>query len=151
VTDVVVSVAVAALVLLVAFWLGWRRQRWRQDDPEWVDRWRELGRARRRRILRAVRKGRAVDDPRDAEVAADLAVRLQRTKPGTWKGFGGDALPIALAVPATLLALSSRDPVALGFGALPLVTTTFLVAWARRLRRHAREAERANRELAAQV
>src|SRR5690242_4032072 len=35
--------------------------------------WLELDRARRRRVARAVRKGRAVEDPRDAPYAAGFA------------------------------------------------------------------------------
>ena len=47
-----------------------------QDD--WNRRWKEIGPERRRRILRAVQRGEAVNDVRDAAFALELIDRRRR-------------------------------------------------------------------------
>jgi len=45
---------------------------------EWTRKWRALPREQRRRIVRAVARGEAVVDPRDAALAVELIDRRQR-------------------------------------------------------------------------
>lgn len=72
---VVPIVFAAVIVAVVGLW-AWRRDRrsaGRSSYRAWYDgRWRKVDPERRRRIARAVRQGRAVDDPRDASLALEF-------------------------------------------------------------------------------
>ena len=49
-----------------------RRRSRHTGFPEWQKRWKNVDRARRKRIVRAVNAGRALPDPEDAQLALEL-------------------------------------------------------------------------------
>jgi Flp pilus assembly protein TadB len=70
-----VLVIILAAVHLILFRPTMRRLRQvKQEGREFRRRWRELDRARRREVIRALRHGQAVTEPREAELALE-AVR----------------------------------------------------------------------------
>jgi hypothetical protein len=107
-------------------------------------RWLELDRARRRRIGRAVRKGRAVKDPRDAPYAVGVADATLE-----WLWWRSRFRPLHLLLLVVLLAeigfTWSWSP---GLFVYPLVVFTWLRLRAPRLRRKIAQSRGANAALA---
>jgi hypothetical protein len=109
-------------------------------------RWLELDRARRRRVARAVRKGRAVEDPRDAPYAVGFADASLDWL--SWqRRFRPLHLLLVLLILAELLLTGGWRPALLLY---PLVGFTFLRLRAPRLRRRVEAARAANAEIASQ-
>jgi hypothetical protein len=110
-------------------------------------RWLALDRPRRRRIARAVRKGQAVDDPRDAPYAVGFADASLE-----WLSWRARFRPFHLVLLVLLLAeigLTWRwRPAAFLY---PLLVIAFLRLRAPRLRRKIAAAREANRRLLAQL
>jgi len=146
-----VVAANVALLELVWRWLDRRRRAGRSflgaplDDPleglPWRKRW-EIGRA----ILR----GEAVRDPRDAELAARAAEHQRRLAQAqgrpSWRAM--HLLVAAGAVPAILFAIRGDGPMwmaVLGAGAIVAAAAQLLLRG--RVERRAQAAERRNREL----
>ena len=118
---------------------------------------RGLDRGARRRIRAAVRRGVAVDDPREAAVAVGVARNLSRVG-GRMRRFRAvgwlfAVLELALAIPVVLIvvrAIRAGDPAALLDSLLPLVPLSALVAThvlTARLYRRAAAAAEANARL----
>jgi hypothetical protein len=108
--------------------------------------WLELDRDRRRRIARAVRKGRAVEDPRDAPYAVGFADASLDWL--SWRRrFRPLHLLLLVLVLAELTLTGGWRPALLLY---PLVGFTFLRVRAPRLRKQVTAARTANAELAAQ-
>jgi hypothetical protein len=109
-------------------------------------RWLELERDRRRRIARAVRKGRAVEDPRDAPYAVGFAAASIDWL--SWKRrFRPLHLLLLVLVLAELTLTGGWRPALLLY---PLVGFSFLRLRAPRLRRRVTAARVANEELASE-
>jgi hypothetical protein len=140
-----------ALALGVMFGLRARRRTKSDGHDAWRERWRDLDRGRRRRILRAVRRGEAVSDPRDAALALefierqrDIAERMRAGRLSRWFG----KLHVALIVVATIsVALVARDPVVAGIVCLPLVYIGALRLYGRRLETRIAAARQKNAQL----
>jgi hypothetical protein len=69
--------AVIAVSALFGFWT-WRKQRRTGYRAWYYGRWKKVDRARRRRIARAVRRGKAVSDPRDSALAVEMIDAQQK-------------------------------------------------------------------------
>jgi hypothetical protein len=125
---------------------------------------RSLPRERRRALGRAVREGRAVDDPRDVELAVAWAQRVQRSWGARWllpaiRPHGKRAFlwcvhaawVVAVIVTALIGATWHRGGIirwaAVAVLAYCILSTTWLVRLILRTRWNAPEAERRNREL----
>jgi hypothetical protein len=110
-------------------------------------RWLALDRPRRRRIARAVRKGRAVDDPRDAPYALGFADASLE-----WLSWRARFRPLHLLLIVLLLAevglTWSWRPAGILY---PLLVVGFLRLRAPALRRRISAAREANRQLLAQL
>jgi hypothetical protein len=110
--------------------------------------WRDVDQARRRRVARAVRAGRAVDDPRDAPYAVAFAAWLYErlaTPAHRVVLFHSSLFVFAVAM------IASREWTL--YGSVTLVYPTALlvamVLWRPRLRARVAAARTANEELAA--
>jgi hypothetical protein len=125
---------------------------------------RSLPRERRRELGRAVRAGRAVNDPRDAQLAVAWTQRMQRSKWPSWflpatRPHGKRAFlwwmhaawVVAVIVTALIGAIWHRGEIirwaAVAVLAYSILSTTWLFRLILRTRWNAREAERRNREL----
>jgi hypothetical protein len=69
--------AVIAISALFGFWT-WRKQRRTGYRAWYYGRGKKVDRARRSRIARAVRRGKAVSDPRDAALAVEMIDAQQK-------------------------------------------------------------------------
>jgi hypothetical protein len=108
--------------------------------------WLELDRDRRRRVARAVRKGRAVEDPRDAPYAVGFADASLEWL--SWKRrFRPLHLLLVVLVLAELTLTGGWHPALLFY---PLVGFTYLRLRAPRLRKRVTEARAANAEVVSQ-
>jgi hypothetical protein len=108
--------------------------------------WLQLDRGQRRRVARAVRKGRAVDDPRDAPYAVGFADASLDWL--SWKRrFRPLHLLLLVLVIAELTLTGGWRPALLLY---PLVGFMFLRLRAPRLRKRVRGARAANAELVSQ-
>ena len=123
-------------------------QSWR--DP-W---WRGLDRERKKRIARAVRGGRAVDNPTDAPLAVKAARQMQRVE---GRVASRRRLYVHLALVAIFLAVQIPRVHHRPSSVYVLVIAAAIYAWifwlstfviVKRLAVRAHEAERLNRELA---
>ena len=65
-----------------------RRQTDRSGYNAWFKHWKKIDRGRRRRILRAIRRGDAVDDPRDAPLALEAIEHQQMLNARIFAGRG---------------------------------------------------------------
>jgi hypothetical protein len=124
---------------------------------------RALPSKRRRALVRAVREGRAVDDPRDAAFAVALARRVQaapwlrwalpETRPHGRRAilwFGHAALLLLAVVVAVVFAWNSLGLarwIVVGILAYGIVSIPWTLGVILRTRWNAPEAERRNREL----
>jgi len=109
--------------------------------------WLQLDRARRRRVARAVRRGRAVDDPRDAPYAVGFADASLDWL--SWKRrFRPVHLLLFTLVLAELVLTGGWRPALVLY---PLLGFAFLRLRAPRLRKRATAARELNAELARQL
>jgi hypothetical protein len=146
---VVAFVFTFLIVAVVGLWT-WRRQR-RSGHRSWYyERWRKVDRDRRRRILRAVRRGEAVQDPRDAALAVefiDAQQQLTRKRtPGA--GWMNRVHYLVLALLAVSVALATPDLRLIGFGLLPLGYLLAIRLFVHRLQGRLASAREKNERLA---
>jgi hypothetical protein len=131
------AIAMGALFIGALFGLRARRRIKRNVDDAWLKRWRSVDRIRRRRIMRAVRRGEAVSDPRDAALAVELiawqrqlAVGMRAGRFSRWSGRFHDVLMVVATVS---IALVTHDLALVGLVSLPLVYIVGLRLYNRRL------------------
>jgi hypothetical protein len=140
-SDTLILVALTAAITVPSMAIGWRRGR-RRVDPDWRRRWKSVERSRRRRIARAVRAGRAVDDPRDAELAAELAQKVTVALPKMRRHV---LLLLTSVAIVTVTALLVRDMWLVAYESVSIVLAVVATALLWRARRRAADAEAANR------
>jgi hypothetical protein len=117
---VVAYVFTLLIVAVVGLWT-WQRQRRTGYRSWYYDTWRKVDRDRRRRILRAVRRGEAADDPRDAALALEFIDHQQLTRDRTHGGSWTSRLHyVLLALLAISVGLTTPDFKLIGFALLPL-------------------------------
>jgi hypothetical protein len=143
--SVVLLFVVAAAVGLFA----WQRQRRSQYQDWYYQRWRKVDRERRRRIVRAVRHGEAVEDPRDAALALEFIDAQHRL---TQKSGGGARWTmrvhyVLLASLALSLSFVRPDAKLIAFSVLPLAYLLALRLAAQRLRARVAAAREKNEQL----
>lgn len=123
------------VVLFAFFYFGLRKDR----DPEWERRWRQLPMGDRLRISSAARRGEALEDPLEAELAAGSARQQGDLLAGSTTGL---TLQIVVAV-AIALAGVAQGSFLIVIGGLALLGLGY---WRfRRMRDAARNLERAQR------
>jgi Flp pilus assembly protein TadB len=137
------------IVVVVALWT-WRRQR-RSGYRSWYsETWRTVDRDRRRRILRAVRRGEAVEDPRDAALALEFIGAQQqlarKRTPGA--GWMNRAHYLLLALLAVSVAVTTPDVRLIGLGLLPLGYLLGIRLFVHRLQGRVASAREKNERLA---
>jgi len=144
-------IPLAALAVGTLFGLQARRRIKRNVDDAWLKRWRSVDRDRRRRIMRAVRRGEAVSDPRDAALAGELiawqhelAVGMRAGRFSRWSGRFHDALMVVATVS---IALFIHDFALVGLVSLPLVYIAGLRLYNRRLETRIAAAREKNAQL----
>jgi hypothetical protein len=145
---VVAFVFTFLIVAVVGLWT-WRRQRRIGSHSWYCDTWRKVDRDRRRRILRAVRRGEAVDDPRDAALALefiDHQQRLTRDR-GHGKGWVTRMHYVLPALLAVSVALTTPDLKLIGFAFLPLGYLLALRLFVHRLQVRVSSAREKNEQL----
>ena len=143
----VTAVFVVAIAIPAAA-IGWRKGRRRVAKDEWAQKWRSIDPDRKRRIGRAVRAGRAVEDPRDAALAAEAAARFLRWNFNFKRSATLELVALVLLLPGILLAVGRSNRLelfAVIAGPASLLFATLWVGW---FRRRAAAAEEANRKLA---
>jgi hypothetical protein len=145
---VVAFVFTFLIVAVVGFWT-WRRQRRTGHHSWYYDTWRKVDRDRRRRILRAVRRGEAVDDPRDAALALEFIDHQQLTRDRAHgKGWVTRLHYVLVALLAVSLALTTSDFKLIGFALLPLGYLLAIRLFVHRLRGRVASAREKNEQLA---
>jgi len=118
-------------------------------DRAWLKRWRSVDRDRRRRILRAVRRGEAVSDPRDATLALEL-IAWQRKVAGLGAGRFSRWLGrfhLLLVVGAVSTALITHDLRLVALVSLPVVYIGGLRIFNRHLQTRIAAAQEKNAQL----
>ena len=143
-----VTAVFVALIAVPAAVIGWRKGRQRVAKDEWVKTWRSVDPDRKRRIGRAVRAGRAVDDPRDAALAAEAAARLLRWNFDFKRLALLELVAAVVALPGILLAVGRPNRLELIAAVVGPGSLLFFTLWVGWFRRRAASAEKANRRLA---
>jgi hypothetical protein len=145
---VVAFVFTLLIVAVVGLW-AWRRQRKTGYHSWYYDTWRKVDRDRRRRILRAVRRGEAVDDPRDAALALEFIDHQQLTRDRAHgKGWVSRLHYVLLALLAVSVAFTTPDFKVIGFAFLPLGYLLALRVFVHRLQGRVSSAREKNEQLA---
>jgi hypothetical protein len=153
----VTSIAIASVALFIGalFGLQARRRIKRNVDDAWLKRWRSVDRDRRRRIRRAIRRGEAVSDPRDAALAVELIAWQQELAEGMragrfsrWSWRFHDVLMVV--VPVSILSVT-HDFVLAGVVALPVLYIAGLSLYNRRLETRIAAAREKNAQLVDQL
>jgi hypothetical protein len=146
---VVVAFVFTLLIGAVVGLWAWRRQRKTGYHSWYYDTWRKVDRDRRRRILRAVRRGEAVDDPRDAALALEFIDHQQLTRDRAHgKGWVSRLHYVLLALLAVSVALTTPDFKVIGFAFLPLGYLLALRVFVHRLQGRVSSAREKNEQLA---
>jgi len=121
-------------------------------DDEWVRKWRSIPVEQRRRIVRAVARGEAVGDPRDAPLALEVIdrreQRLQSARSGWFSRWLSGRHLVVLACIGVVAAVLFHDFFVIG---LVLLTALYVVGFRvflRRLEKSIAEARRNNEPLA---
>ena len=150
-----IAVAMGALAMGALFGLKARRRIKRNVDDAWLKRWRSVDRSRRRRIMRAVRRGEAVSDPRDAALAVELiawqrelAVQMRDGRFSRWSGRFHDVVIVGAAVS---VAFVTHDLALVSLVALPVVYIAGLRLYSRRLETRIAAAREKNAQLLDQL
>jgi Flp pilus assembly protein TadB len=136
------------IVAAAGYW-GWRRTR-RSGYRSWYDRrWRMVERDRRRRIVRAVRQGRAVEDPRDASLAIEfIDAQRQLTEQAIGKSRWTIRLHYVLLASVALWVVVARPDLELvAISVLPLAYLLAIRFVANRLRGRVAAAREKNERL----
>jgi len=146
---VVVAFAFTLLIVAVVFGWTWQRQRRTGYRSWYYDRWKRVDRDRRRRILRAVRRGEAVDDPRDAALALEFIDHQQLTRDRAHGGGWTSRLHyVLLALLAISVGLTTPDFKLIGFALLPLGYLLAIRLFVHRLQGRVASAREKNEQLA---
>jgi hypothetical protein len=146
---VVVAFVFTLLIVAVVFGWTWKRQRRTGYRSWYYDKWKRVDRDRRRRILRAVRRGEAVDDPRDAALALEFIDHQQLTRDRAQGGGWTSRLHYGLlALLAVSVALTTPDFKLIGFALLPLGYLLAIRLFVHRLRGRVASAREKNEQLA---
>ena len=121
-------------------------------DDEWARKWRSLPTEQRRRIVRAVARGEAVADPRDAPLALELIdMRERRLQIGRSRWFARFltkrhvVILICFAVVGVVL---THDYLVIGIALLGALNLAAVQIFLRRTERKLAEARRNNEPLA---
>ena len=115
----------------------------KEEGPAFRERWRQLDPARRREILRAIRRGQPVTDPQEAELALE-AIRNGERVAAAVQPFQLLYPPALVAFTVYAFAEHSRFLIVFGAVLVGLVAATWLLQWQRtRRRRSAAAATRA--------
>jgi Flp pilus assembly protein TadB len=124
----------------------------KRRDDEWTRKWRSIPPEQRRRIVRAVARGEAVSDPRDAPLALEVIDRreqkLQSARTGwfsRWLSGRHLAIVACLGVVAAVL---FHDFVVVGVALLTALYVVGFRVFLRRLETSIAEARRKNEQLA---
>jgi len=124
----------------------------KRRDDEWIRKWRSIPPEQRRRIVRAVARGEAVSDPRDAPLALEVIDRreqkLQSARTGwfsRWLSGRHLAIVACLGVVAAVL---FHDFVVVGVALLTALYVVGFRVFLRRLETSIAEARRNNEQLA---
>jgi hypothetical protein len=149
------AVALGALAMGGLFGLQARRRIKRNVDDAWLKRWRSVDRDRRRRIVRAVRRGETVSDPRDAALAVELiawqrelAVQMRAGRFSRWSGRFHD---VVIVVAAVSIAVVTHDLALVSLVSLPVVYIASLRLYNRRLETRMAAAREKNAQLVDQL
>jgi hypothetical protein len=120
-----------------------------RDD--WTRKWKSVPAEQRRRIARAVARGEAVADPRDAPLAVELAERRQRLLQSRRSGWFSRWHLVIYAGSGVVAVVFTRDVV---FAALFVLSMLCFVASRvslRRIERRAGEAHQKNAQIVQQL
>jgi Flp pilus assembly protein TadB len=121
-------------------------------DDEWARKWRSIPVEQRRRIVRAVARGEAVADPRDAPLALEVIdrreQRLQSARSGWFSRWLSGRHLVILACIGLVAAFVFRDFLVIGLTLLTAVYVVGFRAFLRRLETSITEARRKNEQLA---
>jgi Flp pilus assembly protein TadB len=124
----------------------------KRRDDEWTRKWRSIPPEQRRRIVRAVARGEAVSDPRDAPLALEVIdkreEKLQSARNGwfsRWLSGRHLAIVACLGVVAAVL---FHDFVVVGVALLTALYVVGFRVFLRRLETSIAEARRNNEHLA---
>jgi hypothetical protein len=119
---------------------------------EWAQKWRGVPVEQRRRIVRAVARGEAVADPRDAPLALELIDnrerRLQAGRNRWFSRFFSGRHLVILASFALVGVLLTRNYLVFGLALLTGVNLAALRVFLRRTERKTAEARQKNEQLA---
>jgi Flp pilus assembly protein TadB len=119
---------------------------------EWAQKWRSVPVEQRRRIIRAVAKGEAVADPRDAALALELIDnrerRLQAGRNRWFSRFFSGRHLVIFACFALVGVLLTRNYLVFGFALLAGMNLAALRVLLRRTERKTAEARQKNEQLA---
>jgi hypothetical protein len=118
-------------------------------DRAWLKQWRSVDRNRRRRIVRAVRRGEAVSDPRDATLALQL-IDWQRKVAGMGAGRlsrWSRRLHLLLVIGAVSTALITHDLRLVALVSLPVAYIGGLRVFNRHLQKRIAAAQEKNAQL----
>ena len=119
---------------------------------EWARRWKSVPLEQRRRIVRAVARGEAVADPRDAPLALELInQRERRLQAGRSRWFSrlvSGRHIVFLACFALIGVALTRDYLVLGLALLVALNLAALRVFLRRTEKKTAEARQKNEQLA---
>jgi hypothetical protein len=122
----------------------------KRRDDEWTRRWRSIPPEQRRRIVRAVARGKAVSDPRDAplalEVIAKREQKLQSARTGWFSRWLWRHLAIVACI-GVVAAVLFHDFFVIGAAVLTALYVIGFRVFLRRLETSIAEARRNNERL----
>jgi hypothetical protein len=151
---VVVAVVFAILIVAAVGFFAWRRDRRstsRSSYRSWyAHRWKKVDAERRRRIARAVRRGQAVEDPRDATLALEFIDAQQQLTKETFRVTRWNIRMhyVLISSVAIWLVLARPDLEQVAFAVLPLAYVLGIRFVAHRLRARVASARVKNEQLA---
>ncbi|MGZ8692647.1 MAG: hypothetical protein ACXWZY_11940 [Gaiellaceae bacterium] len=118
---------------------------------EWARKWKSLPTEQRRRIVRAVARGEAVADPRDAPLALELIERrerkLQSARSGWFSRWLSGRHLVILACIGVVAALLFHDFLVIGVVLLTALYVTGFRMFLRRLEKSVAEARERNEQI----
>jgi hypothetical protein len=121
-------------------------------DDEWARKWRSVPTEQRRRIVRAVARGEAVADPRDAPLALELIDKkeqqLQVGRSRWFARFLARRHVVILVCFAIVGVVLTRDYLVIGIAVLGALNLAAVQIFLRRTERKMAEARRENERLA---
>jgi hypothetical protein len=120
-------------------------------DDDWACTWRSLPKEQRRRIARAVARGEAVSDPRDAPLALEfIGEREQQLQVGRSRWFARFLTKrhvVILVCFAIVGVVVTRDYLVIGIALLGALNLAAVQAFLRRTEKKMAEARRNNEQL----